>query len=87
VNKFGCELPTTLELTTLALLTYITSSELPPTRLFPDKPLTFSRTSEQIKAYPMIAGRYEERGFTIFDDPSVNFKDPSRGAAARRVIA
>ncbi len=67
VNKMGCEMPGVLPVSTLAILTYISSPELPPVRLYGDEPPTYVRCSNKVdKKWNVCAGDFELVGFNVF---------------------
>lgn len=81
LSELKCQIPEVLPLSTLAILTYITSKEIPPTRLLSDNPTTYSRCSDTIDNYSMVCGGYSMLGLGI-DSFSLNFNSYLCGASA-----
>jgi len=64
-SDVGCKIPSVLEATALAVMSYITSNSEPPTRLFGDQPITYTRCKEEVRAYSVIVGNFSQGGFVI----------------------
>jgi hypothetical protein len=87
VNEKGAELPDALSVLTLAVVTYVSSSQNPPTRLYRDRPRTYTvcfGNLEDKKVCKLIAG-----GFTALKGISVHYnccKAAYKGAGAMRKL-
>lgn len=68
VNKYGCEMPGVLPAATLSILTYISSKELPPTRLYNHNPRTYTRCCEQIDGWQLVVGGIAPSGLNVGND-------------------
>jgi len=73
VNKIGCEMPKLLEVSTLAILTYISSPKSSPVRLYSDNPWTYTRCSEQNDGCNMIVGGFTPTSLAIGNDDYYGF--------------
>lgn len=65
VELLGCQLPGVLEVATLAILTYISSTKILPTRLYNDNPRTYTNCLEQISSFWVIVGGFTAQGLEI----------------------
>jgi hypothetical protein len=79
VKTVGGTLPDTLAMSALCMMTYITSTELPPTRLFNNNPETFTQCVEKIDESFVTVGNYERNGLSILP---MRFKKEGLGVAA-----
>ncbi len=65
VKKMGCEMPRTLPAATLAILTYMSSRAVSPTRLYSDEPYTYTSCAEQIGLYTLVVGGFAPAGLVV----------------------
>ena len=64
LTELKCDLPDVLEASTLPILTYISSHEASPTRLYSDTPCTFTRCLI-IKGWPFFVGDFAPGGLDV----------------------
>lgn len=67
VQKHGCNMPALLEMMALTLMTYVSSSEEPPKRLFGS---SYSRVVEKIRSYNLVVGSFSPSGLNVNFSPN-----------------
>ena len=77
LRGIGCDMPEALPMATLAILTHISSG----TRLFGDRPLTYTRCSEEVQGVKLVVGCFDRR-YCLHVNRD-DFDDPCRGVGAQ----
>jgi len=80
VNKSRCAVPKVLEVSTLAILTYISSPKSSPVRLYGDNPWTYTRCPEQIIGYNLVVGGFAPAGLFV----GIGYANRNYGVGALR---